>query len=68
MGTARFPDSALFTSTKWTEWKIALSDIGSAGVNPARIKKIYVGVGDRAAPVKGGAGRIYLDDIRLTRP
>jgi hypothetical protein len=67
-GTARFPDSALFTSTQWTEWKIALSNLGSAGVNLARIKKMYVGVGDRVAPAKGGAGRIYIDDIFLTRP
>ncbi len=67
-GTASFPDSALFTSTKWTEWKIALSDVSGAGVNLARITKMYIGVGDRAAPVKGGAGRIYIDDIRLTRP
>ena len=67
-GAAGFPDSAVFTSTQWTEWKIALSDFGSAGVNLARIKRIYLGVGDRATPVKGGAGRIYLDDIRLTRP
>jgi hypothetical protein len=67
-GTASFPDSALFTSTKWTEWKIALSDFSSAGVNLARIKKMYLGVGDRTAPVKSGAGRIYIDDIRLSRP
>jgi hypothetical protein len=67
-GTASFPDSAVFTSTQWTEWKILLRDFSSAGVNLARIKKMYLGVGDRAAPVKGGAGRIYLDDICLTRP
>jgi hypothetical protein len=44
-----------------------LSDFSTAGVNLARIKKMSIGAGDRAAPVKGGAGRIYLDDIRLTR-
>ncbi len=67
-GTASYADSAPFTSAKWTEWKIALSDFSSAGVNLARIKKMYIGVGDRATPIKGGAGRIYIDDIRLTRP
>jgi hypothetical protein len=66
-GTASFPDSAVFTSTQWTEWKILLSDFASAGVNPARIKKMYLGVGDRATPVKGGAGRIYVDDIWLLK-
>jgi len=34
----------------------------------ARVKKIYVGVGDRTDPVAGGAGRIYIDDIRVTKP
>jgi hypothetical protein len=67
-GTVSFPDSTVFTSTQWTEWKIVLSDFSSAGVNLARIKKMYIGVGDRAAPVQSGAGRIYIDDICLTRP
>jgi hypothetical protein len=29
---------------------------------------MYIGVGDRTNPAAGGAGRIYIDDIRLTRP
>jgi hypothetical protein len=66
-GTAVFSDSAVFTSTQWTESKIALSNFSSAGVNLARIKKMYLGVGDRATPVKSGAGRIYIDDIRVMR-
>jgi hypothetical protein len=67
-GTASFPDSTVFTSTQWTEWRIVLSDFSSAGVNLARIQKMYLGVGDRATPAKSGAGRIYIDDICLTRP
>jgi hypothetical protein len=67
-GTVTYPDAAVFTATSWVEWKIALGDFGTAGVNLARIKKVYLGVGDRANPVKGGAGRIYIDDICLTRP
>ena len=50
----------------WTPWSIPLSDF--AGVNPARIKKMYIGVGDRGNPTAGGAGRIYIDDIRLIKP
>ena len=50
----------------WTPWSIPLSDF--AGVNLARIKKMYIGVGDREAPTAGGSGRIYVDDIRLTKP
>jgi len=37
-------------------------------VNPARIKKIYIGVGDRDNPQPDGAGRIYVDDIIVTKP
>jgi hypothetical protein len=60
------PDPAAVTVTTWTEWKIPLGSL--IGVNPAKIKVLYIGVGDRKAPVKGGAGRIYVDDIRVTRP
>jgi hypothetical protein len=37
------------------------------GVNPAGVKKLSFGVGDRKKPVAGGTGRIYLDDLRITR-
>jgi hypothetical protein len=60
------PDAAIATATKWIEWKIPLSSF--TGVNPAKIKKIYVGAGDRQSPVKGGTGRLYLDDIGLAKP
>ncbi|MCU0913719.1 MAG: hypothetical protein MUC88_04040 [Planctomycetes bacterium] len=50
----------------WTQWKIPLTSL--AGVNLARVKKLSIGVGDRQAPVPGGYGRVYLDDILLTKP
>jgi hypothetical protein len=50
----------------WTQWKIPLSSL--AGVNLAKVKKLYIGVGDRKTPVAGGSGRIYVDDIRVTKP
>ncbi len=46
--------------------RIPLSSL--SGVNAARIKKLYVGVGSRTNSAPGGAGRIYLDDIRVTKP
>jgi hypothetical protein len=58
-------DAAL-TVTSWTEWKVPLSSV--TGVNLAKVKKLYIGVGDRNAPVAGGAGRLYIDDIRVTKP
>jgi hypothetical protein len=59
-------DPAAVTTTTWTPWKIPLSSL--TGVNLAKVKRLYIGVGDRKNPVKGGAGRLYIDDIRLTKP
>jgi hypothetical protein len=60
------PDPAVLTSEEWVQWQIPLSQF--AGVNPAKIKTLYVGVGDRNSPKPGGGGRIYIDDIRLAKP
>ncbi len=32
------------------------------------VKKIIIGVGDKASPKAGGAGKLYLDDIGFGRP
>jgi hypothetical protein len=37
-------------------------------VNLASVKKMYIGVGDRNSPKLGGAGMLYIDDIRLYQP
>ena len=58
------PDAA--RATKWTEWKVPLSSF--AGVNAAKIKKMTIGLGDQASPKQGGAGIVYIDDIRVTKP
>jgi hypothetical protein len=63
---ATHPDAALATKTVWTEWKIPLSSF--AGVSSARVKKLYLGLGDRTNPKAGGSGRIYIDDIRIEKP
>lgn len=60
------PDAAVVNTREWAEWKIPLSSF--AGVNAAKIKKLYLGVGDRANPVKGGTGLLFIDDICLTKP
>ncbi len=61
-----YPNTAIAATGKWTQWKIPLADF--AGVNPAKIKKIYIGLGDKSNPAKGGAGRIYIDDIGVIKP
>jgi hypothetical protein len=60
------PDPAIVSARKWTEWKIPLSNF--TGVNLGKVKKLYIGVGDRQNPVKGGLGLIYIDDICLAKP
>jgi hypothetical protein len=59
------PDPAAATISAWTEWAIPLRSF--TGVNPAKVKKMYLGVGDRKNPVPDGAGRVYIDDIRITK-
>jgi hypothetical protein len=63
--TVVYPDAAVVGAARWTEWKIPLDTL--TGVNPARIKRIVIGLGDPADPKAGGAGRIYIDDIRVTK-
>jgi hypothetical protein len=59
-------DAAAVTSSTWLEWKIPLSSFSK--VSATKIKKMYIGVGNRTAPTKGGAGLIYVDDIRVMKP
>jgi hypothetical protein len=67
IGVVSYPDPALVTVLQWTPWKIPLADFTGAGVNVAAVKKLYLGVGNRSKPVAGGAGRIYIDDIRVIK-
>jgi hypothetical protein len=53
-------------ATAWTEWKIPLADL--APVNLTKVKRLYIGVGDKDHPTPDGAGRVYIDDIRVTQP
>jgi len=57
------PDPAATTIDTWTEWNIPLADF--TGVNLQTIKKMSIGVGDKAAPQAGGSGTLYIDDVSL---
>jgi hypothetical protein len=61
------PDAAVIATGSWQQWAIPLSQFTSAGVNAAGIKKMTIGVGDPASPKAGQSGKLYIDDIRLTR-
>ena len=65
VGIVAHSDSALATKAQWTEWRIPLSSF--TGVNTTAVKKLYLGAGNRAKPTAGGAGRIYIDDIRVVK-
>jgi hypothetical protein len=60
------PDTTLVKKTVWTEWKAPLSSF--TGVNPAQVKKLSIGVGDRIDPKASVFGRLYVDDIRVVMP
>jgi regulation of enolase protein 1 (concanavalin A-like superfamily) len=51
----------------WQDWNIDLQDFNSAGVDLTSIKKMTIGIGNKAAPSATGSGRLYIDDIRLHR-
>jgi len=67
-GVVTHPDNALVTATEWTEWKVAMTDFADAGVVLTTVGKMYLGVGSRDAATPGGAGVVYFDNIRVTRP
>jgi hypothetical protein len=52
----------------WTEFNIDLKDFQDQGVNLADVNSIAIGIGTRGNTTPGGAGKVYIDDIRLYRP
>ena len=62
------PDANACKRTNWLEWKIPLSSFSDAGVKLTAVKTMSIGVGDRNATAPGGTGKLYIDDIRLTKP
>jgi hypothetical protein len=65
--TIKHPDPLALVGVDWQQWNTPLSDLQSAGVNPAAITKMSIGAGNPAKPTFGGAGKLYIDDIRVTR-
>jgi hypothetical protein len=63
---ALLSDATAVNSTDWVEVRMPLT--GFTGVNPMKIKRIFVGVGDRMNPVQGGPGSLFIDDIRVIKP
>jgi len=68
LGTVRRADAEIVQSVQWIQWSIPLSEFTAAGVNVSRIKKMYIGMGDKTNPAAGGYGMVFIDDIRVTKP
>ena len=60
------PDPAATTLATWQQWRIPLSDL--SGVKLTAVKKLIIGVGDRASPKPDGAGKLFIDDIGVGHP
>jgi len=59
------PDPAATTVNTWTEWNIPFTNL--IGVNLQSITELSIGVGSEDNIQPGGAGDLYIDDIRLHR-
>ncbi|MCX5643640.1 MAG: hypothetical protein NTZ17_02990 [Phycisphaerae bacterium] len=62
------PDPAATTLASWQQWRIPLSQFSLGGVKLTGVKKLVIGVGDRANPKPDGAGLIFIDDIGVGHP
>jgi len=63
--TVSYSNDTAVTSDTWVAWEIPLSSF--SGINAAKITEMAIGVGQRAQPTAGGAGRIFIDDIRAVK-
>ena len=55
--------------TNWTEWVIPLQRLADEGVGLTSVDSIAIGLGSRGnTTIPGGAGTMYIDDIRLSWP
>jgi len=59
-------DTSLTQKTSWIQWVIPLQQF--AGVNLTGVTSLTIGVGTKGnSTVAGGTGKMYFDDIRLSR-
>ncbi len=60
-------DPAVTRKAGWNQWVIDLQAFANQGVNLANVNTITIGFGTKNNPAAGGAGKMYFDDIRLSR-
>jgi hypothetical protein len=65
--TVKHPNPEATLVTDWQSWTIDLNTFRAGGVKVNAVKTLQIGVGDRDNPQPGGTGRVYFDDIRITK-
>jgi hypothetical protein len=61
-------DSNAATIDTWTPWTIPLSEFADQGIDPTNVDSLAIGLGTPGNTTSpGGSGKMYFDDIRLTR-
>ena len=61
-------DPAATQTASFTARPVYMACFADQGVNIASVKKIILGVGNASAPVAGGSGTMYFDDIAVGNP
>jgi hypothetical protein len=62
-------DANAATTDVWTEWVVPLQAFADHGIALTNVDRIAIGLGTRGnTTTPGGAGKMYIDDIRLYRP
>jgi hypothetical protein len=61
------PDSSVLVTTAWTAWDLPFGRLTADGVDVAAIERIIIGLGNRENPQPGGAGLLYIDDLRVRK-
>jgi hypothetical protein len=61
-------DPAASQVDTFTLWPVNLADFADQGVDIASVKEIILGLGNPTAPVAGGSGTMYIDDIAVGNP
>jgi hypothetical protein len=51
----------------WTQWNIDLKKFSDQGVNLTDVDSLAIGFGNKNSSTAGGTGKMFFDDIRLSR-
>ena len=62
-------DPAAAQINTWTQWIIPLQALADQGIVLTNVDKIAIGMGTQGnMTIPGGAGKMFIDDIRLLKP